>query len=293
MDVEILELEIPFKNPSSVYVYLLDSRVLVDAGFCSTSNVEKIAELEPELCVITHHHIDHVGYAFFSDIPFYLSKTEAELIKIYENPKTFLDWQREVCRRYGIPESYLKPLEILQMLNLKLKGKIKYAEKLECLEFIVIPGHSPGHLCILKDNALFSGDAILSETTPNLSFYQHFPAGLEDYISSLERLKNLEIEVIYPAHEKRIYDPIDRIEALIDHYKQRLIEVVEILEKPSSVEEIARNIKWTVKYEKLDPFNKYLANLETLAYLRYLKNRGIVKEIFEGIVKFAIASKEA
>ncbi|MEM0203285.1 MAG: hypothetical protein QXO16_04805 [Archaeoglobaceae archaeon] len=45
MDVEVLELEIPFENPSSVFVYLLDSRILIDAGFCSIDNAEKIRSL--------------------------------------------------------------------------------------------------------------------------------------------------------------------------------------------------------------------------------------------------------
>jgi hypothetical protein len=42
-----------------------------------------------------------------------------------------------------------------------------------------------------------------------------------------------------------------------------------------TVEEIAKNIKWSPgDYEKLDLFDKYLALLETLSYLRYLKEEG-------------------
>lgn len=283
MDIETLELETPFGNPSSVFVYLLDSKILIDAGFCSIDNAEKISTLEPEMAVITHHHVDHVGYIFFEEIPFYMHQTELELLKMYEDPSEFIAWQVEICDRYNISREYLKPLKILSKLKLKIRGIAKSLEELE-LRTILVPGHSPGHLCIFADNALFSGDAILSETTPNLSFYSRSELG--EYLKALEDLKKMDIEVIYPAHEKRINDPIERIDALLEHYKKRVQEVLEILEEPLEVEEIARRIEWSIEYEKLDPFNRLLANLETLAYLDFLKDKGLVREVKNGKVRF-------
>jgi len=47
-----------------------------------------------------------------------------------------------------------------------------------------------------------------------------------------------------------------------------------------SVESIAREIRWSQgKYESLNPFDRYLAILETLAYLNYLKKKGLVREL--------------
>ncbi len=285
MEVEILELEVPFRDPNSVFVYFLDSKILIDAGFCSIDNAERISELEPEVAVVTHHHVDHVGYLFFSEIPFYMHPAEIELVKIYEKPETFIDWQKEICRKYSISSEYLRPLEVLSKLRLRIRGSLKSSEELK-LQTIVVPGHSPGHICVFADNALFSGDAILSETTPNLSFYPHLEAGLGEYLEALENIKRMDIEVIYPAHEKRIDDPTERIDALIEHYKERLREVLEILDEPLEVEEIARRVRWSVDYEKLDPLNRLLANLETLAYLSFLKSRGLVRVIQETKIKF-------
>lgn len=285
MEIEILELEIPFRDPDSAFVYLLDSKILIDAGFCSIDNAERISELEPEVAVVTHHHVDHVGYLFFSDIPFYMHPVEIELVKIYEKPEIFIDWQKETFEKYGINSEYLKPLEILSKLRLRIRGSLRSFEDLK-LQTIVVPGHSPGHICVFADNALFSGDAILSRTTPNLSFYPHFGAGLGEYLVALENIKRMEVEVIYPAHEKKIDDPVERIDALIEHYMERLQEVLEILEEPLEVEEIAKRVSWSVDYEKLDPLNKLLANLETLAYLGFLESRGLVKVIQNTKIKF-------
>ncbi|MEM0203284.1 MAG: hypothetical protein QXO16_04800 [Archaeoglobaceae archaeon] len=56
---------------------------------------------------------------------------EIELLKVYEEPKTFLDWQKEICKRYSIDLEYLKPLEILSKLKLKVRGSLKSFEGLE------------------------------------------------------------------------------------------------------------------------------------------------------------------
>lgn len=215
VDIEILELEVPFENPSSSFVYLLDSKILVDAGFCSADNAEKIRDLDPEIAIITHHHIDHVGYVFFANLQFYMHPLEIGLMKLYETPEAFIKWQADICNRYGIDLEYIKPLKVLSKLALRIRGSLRSFEELN-LEVLTIPGHSPGHLCVLADNALFSGDAILSDTTPNLSFYPHLEVGLEEYLKALENLKRGEIEVIYPAHEKRINNPTERIEVSLN-----------------------------------------------------------------------------
>ncbi|MEG9194931.1 MAG: MBL fold metallo-hydrolase [Candidatus Methanoglobus sp.] len=278
MEIETLKLDVPLGNPEFVYVYLVDSEVLIDGGFCSEESAERISEVEPKHALITHHHVDHIGYIFFSEISAFLHPFERSLIYIYETPWIFVERQQRICERYGIPKDYVKPLEVLSFMKLRLRAKIEDLGNKSVFGFtpIHVPGHSPGHMCFLRDNALFSGDAILSDTTPNLSFYPEFPYGLREYLSALEKLKKLDVEVVYPAHERRILDLRDRIECLIQHYTQRTAEVLELIKKnPMTVEEIAKNIKWSPgDYEKLDLFDKYLALLETLSYLRYLKEEG-------------------
>ncbi|MEM0215883.1 MAG: MBL fold metallo-hydrolase [Archaeoglobaceae archaeon] len=281
MEIETLKIELPLGNPEFVYVYLIDSEVLIDGGFCSQESADKIAELEPKYALITHHHVDHLGYIFFSEVDAFFHPIEKSLIYIYETPWVFVEKQYAICERYGIPKEYVKPLEVLSYLKLRLRAKVGDITK-DILGFkaLHVPGHSPGHMCFYRDNALFSGDAILSDTTPNLSYYPEFPYGLKDYLKALERLKGLEVEVVYPAHERKIYDLSDRIDYLIQHYRQRTAEVLELIGgKPMTLEEIAKSIKWSHgDYRRLNSFDKYLALLETLSYLRFLKEEGKAKE---------------
>ncbi|MDI9643065.1 MAG: MBL fold metallo-hydrolase [Archaeoglobaceae archaeon] len=280
MEIETLALEIPFAKPDLVYVYFIDSEIMIDGGFCSQEHADKISEFEPKGVLITHHHVDHVGYLFFSEIESYLHPIERRLIEIYEKPQIFLERQYQICRKFGIPIEYPKTLEILSSLKLNILSKIsELKEQNFGFKPIHVPGHTPGHTCFYRDNALFSGDAILSETTPNLGLYLDYPYGVEDYLRALRELRKLEIEVIYPAHEKRIYDVVERIDSLIEHYTQRTIEVLEILDyKPMLAEDVAKEIEWAEgRYEDLNPFDRYLALLETLSYLRSLEKKGFVK----------------
>jgi glyoxylase-like metal-dependent hydrolase (beta-lactamase superfamily II) len=293
VEIETLKLEAPFEKPDFVYVYFINSEVMFDGGFCSAEHAEKISEFEPKFALITHHHIDHVGYLFFSDIEAYLHPVERELIYLYEKPHFFLDRQLRICDMYGVPKEYVKTLEVISLLRLKLQARVhELKEKFGSINAIHVPGHTAGHMCFLIDNALFSGDAILSDTTPNLGLYLDYPYGLEDYLMALHRLKGLEIEVIYPAHERRINDATQRIEDLIEHYTRRTEEVLEILgEKPLSVESIAKEIKWSQgKYDSLNPFDRYLAVLETLAYLNFLKKKGLVRELGDPLKFIRISS---
>lgn len=282
MEIETIKLELPLEKPDFVYIYFLDSEIMIDAGFCSKEHAERISEFRPKFALITHHHVDHVGYLFFSEIEAYLHPIEKELLYLYESPQFFLERQFEVCEMYGLPKEYVRTLEIISLLRLKLHAKVQaMQEGIGRFKTIHVPGHTAGHTCFFIDNALFSGDAILSDTTPNLGLYLNYQYGLEDYLMALERLKKLEIEVIYPAHERRIYDVSSRIEGLIEHYLQRTAEVLEILgDEPMSVESVAKEIDWSHgKYESLNPLDKYLAILETLSYLRFLRKRGLVWEV--------------
>ncbi|MDK2795014.1 MAG: hypothetical protein PWQ22_240 [Archaeoglobaceae archaeon] len=282
MEIETLRLDVPFEKPDFVYVYFLDSEVMIDAGFCSKEHADKISEFGPKIALVTHHHVDHVGYLFFSEIDAYMHPIERELIYLYESPQFFLNQQFEICEIYGVPEEYVRTLELISFLKLKLHAKVHEIQGgIGRLKAIHVPGHTAGHTCFFVDNALFSGDAILSDTTPNLGLYLNYQYGLEDYLLALEKLKSMEIEVIYPAHERRIYDVSGRIEYLKEHYLQRTAEVLEILgDEPMSVESIANEIDWSQgKYESLSPFDKYLAILETLSYLRFLRKRGLVREV--------------
>ena len=299
MDIETVKVKLPLENaPEYANVYVVDS-FMVDGGFISKQHAEELFEkTKVENVVITHHHLDHVGIVFWKLVNAYLHEREINFLEMYYKPqkfvKPYLDWMN----KYGIDFKFVKPLAEAIAFKEGKKEKIKVRAKINNLKdkifgfnVILTPGHSPGHICLYKDKILFSGDLILSDTTTHVGYYPGYsrdPMG--DQIKSLEMLLKIEIDVVYPAHERIIKNPEKRIRELIDHYKERIEEVYTILEeKPMGVVEIASRVTWHRDFDKLRGWDKLLAIGETLACLKYLKNVGRIEEVEEEFIKFKIA----
>jgi glyoxylase-like metal-dependent hydrolase (beta-lactamase superfamily II) len=87
------------------------------------------------------------------------------------------------------------------------------------------PGHTPGHLCFVDERSrrLFSGDHILPRITPNISVQRGEPATpLEDYLNSLAKVRDLDVEEVLPAHEWRFKGLPERVDAIAAHHERRL-----------------------------------------------------------------------
>src|SRR6202043_4101341 len=83
------------------------------------------------------------------------------------------------------------------------------------LRAVHTPGHTPGHLCFVDERSrrLFSGDHVLPRITPNISVQRADPVGpLEDYLNSLARTRDLDVDEVLPAHEWRFKGLSERID---------------------------------------------------------------------------------
>lgn len=69
-----------------------------------------------------------------------------------------------------------------------------------CMEFKVIatPGHSPGGVCYLVENNLFSGDTLFAGSIGRTDFPH---SNVSDMLKSLEKLKAFDNDIkVYPGH---------------------------------------------------------------------------------------------
>lgn len=102
------------------------------------------------------------------------------------------------------------------------------------LQIVHTPGHASNHLCYLHTgvNWLFSGDHIINGSTVVIDP----PDGnMGDYIRSLERLKDIQIEAIAPGHGALIDAPYEVIDWHIRHRLEREAKVVAALKgQPNS-----------------------------------------------------------
>src|SRR4029450_12149194 len=87
-------------------------------------------------------------------------------------------------------------------------------------ELVHTPGHSDGHLCLLRDGVLIAGDHLLSPISPAIGLYPNSrPDPLGDYLESLGLLIGLAPRVAYSGHGETIGDPVGRARELIEHHR--------------------------------------------------------------------------
>jgi len=96
------------------------------------------------------------------------------------------------------------------------------------IQVIHTPGHASNHLCFLhkEHRWLFTGDHIMNGSTVVIDP----PDGnMHSYLTSLDNLRQYDIEAIAPGHGDVLHNPNEVIDWIIDHRLERERKVVEAL----------------------------------------------------------------
>jgi glyoxylase-like metal-dependent hydrolase (beta-lactamase superfamily II) len=147
------------------------------------------------------------------------------------------------------------------------------------------PGHSSGHICLYEPDKkiLISGDHILPTITPNVSMHtQSMENPLGRYLDSLNDIKQLDIELVLPGHEKPFTQLRRRIDEIIQHHEQRNEEILETIKgEPRTASRIAEGITWEISgsWQDLPVFHQRIAIFETLAHLELMTLNGQISKI--------------
>jgi glyoxylase-like metal-dependent hydrolase (beta-lactamase superfamily II) len=255
---------------------------------------------------VTHVHPDHFGLAGkiaeLANARVMLGAVEKGLIDSrYNHPDELIKQMSDFLKANGVPDWELK---MLSEASLNIRGNIAASKaigelnpgdkiSMDPFEFQVLltPGHSPGHICLYEPNKkyLFSGDHVLAETVPNVSYHpQSGENPLGDYVKSLQGMADLEVRFVFPGHGSVFSGLAPKIDDIMHMHRDRMraIQTAMGVEMKSGYD-VAKNIPWivngeTVQYDKLEPIDRRLAVLETLAHLQFLVSEGQGKKMSEG-----------
>ena len=99
---------------------------------------------------------------------------------------------------------------------------------LQCIE---TPGHTAGHVCLYEPERkiLFSGDHILGDITPNITWYREIGNPLGSFLKSLKKIAAMSVTMVLPGHRRLFSDCRKRIFELEEHHRRRLAEAYAIL----------------------------------------------------------------
>lgn len=141
------------------------------------------------------------------------------------------------------------------------------------LHAVHTPGHTPDHFAFYLDaeRALFCGDLMMGGLDTALVAP---PEGnLQDYLTSLEKIRALGCRIIYPAHGEPFTDVDAAITRYVEHRMARVEQAMAALQPgPASTEELVERIYG----RELEPALRPYAADAVLAYLIYLRNGGVV-----------------
>jgi glyoxylase-like metal-dependent hydrolase (beta-lactamase superfamily II) len=166
------------------------------------------------------------------------------------------------------------------------------------LDVVHTPGHTAGHVVFVDEAAglLFSGDHVLPHITPSIGF-QPVPAELplNDFIDSLRLVRGMPDRRMLPAHGPVSDSVHARVDALLDHHRQRLETIAsQVVAGAETAYEVAHRIRWTRRnrvLSEMDVFNQMLAVLETAAHLDLLVSQDKLAVVMtEGIRRYATTS---
>ena len=211
---------------------------------------------QPEAIVLSHHHTDHVG-----------------AVDAVQERWGLPCWGH---RRTGelLERSFDRELDEGDLIEL---GESPAGESGWSLRCLFTPGHAEGHLAFFDERhqALLAGDLL----STLVSMYVGSPGGhLESYFRSLEKIRSLDINLLYPSHGMPTAEARSLINKTIQHRKKRIEQVRDKLaEGLGEVRELSREIYHDEADSRLRP----LYERTTRAALEYLVEQGRARELAE------------
>jgi len=145
-------------------------------------------------------------------------------------------------------------------------------------------GHTEGHTCLFEPNQkmLISGDHLLGDITPSIQLRSDEGNPLKKYVESLDKVYDLDIDLVLPGHRGLFSGCKERITELKKHHQERADQVISILEKGSqNAYQVASQMTWDVNCDSWDFFpvlHKWFATGEATAHLKYLEGKGTVRK---------------
>jgi len=235
---------------TGIFTFKDKSILVIDPGL-STSRGRRLAELfkknelRARYCITSHEHLDHFeAYRpikdAFSGCSFYCAKESRTFL---ENPKMFYTYV------YGAkPNKRLLGQAKASSFELDIEDSLIEGElKLNDIKFHIVDlkGHSHGLAGIItEDKVFYVGDALFDY---HIMEKYDFPFifDLEEYLNSLDKIKNSDFEFALLSHSKDVYDKeqtLDLVEKNRENVFKYRDQIKEFLNEPYTREDLLSDI---------------------------------------------------
>ena len=307
-DLYRIEVPLPGNPLKAINSYIIKDReqsLIIDTGMnrpeCMNVLSPGLKELGVDLkktdFFITHLHADHLGLVSSlatETSTVYFNQPDADVI----NPGSNWDKNSDFAVKNGFPEEEnRRAIENHPGRKYSSQKQVDFHILKEgdtmsisnySFQCVATPGHTRGHLCLYEPykKILVSGAHILIDITPNISLWSNEENPLSEYLHSLDKVYDLDIELVLPGHRSIFRNCKQRIEELKHHHQARADEVLSILKKGArNAYQVASQMTWDIDYkswELFPPQQKWFAFGEGVAHLKYLLEEGKVQKQTQG-----------
>ena len=294
--------------------------VLLDAGWASEASWEALVAGLAAIgagtgdvrgVLLSHMHLDHSGLAGrlrdASGAWIAMHPADHALIAsaALRNPERALEGQMAFLRSLGasadeVAATVATPAEYALLTSIALPDRELTDGDLADvpgwrLRAVHTPGHTPGHVCFVDElsQRLFAGDHILPRITPNISIYAAAVDPLADYLSSLAKVRDLDVDEIMPAHEWRFRGLAQRADDIAAHHERRLGELLAaIAANPDATSwDLAGQLTWSRSWDQYSGGMRTSAVTETAAHVLELLRRGLITSSGGDVPTYRVAER--
>ena len=233
-----------------------EKRAVIDTN-CGQEDIDFLKSQGIDVIINSHFHEDHIlNNHAFPKAEVWAHRLDAEAIR---SPEALYDY-------YGFRKGLERDMAVNFIENtLKLKASPihREIEDGDVLSFgkvsftvILTPGHTPGHCAFFeeKENILFCADIALTDFPP---WYGHPCSSIDDFITSIEKCRELKPELVLTSHGSGIVkdDIPGRFNRYLDMIYIKEDQVRNALaERPMTLDELAQKHIYYGDFINKDPF---------------------------------------
>jgi glyoxylase-like metal-dependent hydrolase (beta-lactamase superfamily II) len=308
-DLFRIEIPLPEYYPKSVNAYVVrdtECSLIIDAGLqdkgcmrIMQTAIKKIGiDLKRTDFFITHGHGDHVGLIpglINAGSAVLINRLEAEFIQKLESGVFFLEFQKfyQMC---GLPEGHFERMipriinfvwgdvpqfQFLQDGAVIERGRYRFL----CVE---TPGHNKGHMCLYEPDKkiLISGDHLLKNAIPPVVGRIDNDNPLKKYLSSLDKVMALDINIVLPGHGRPFRNIGQRIQEIKEHHREQNRKLLFVVQQgPMTIYEVSQRLNHKRNSDPTDLLfilQSFRAAEATVTYLSYLELAGKIEKMADG-----------
>jgi glyoxylase-like metal-dependent hydrolase (beta-lactamase superfamily II) len=307
-----------------VNAYLIEDEplTLIDSGPNSAKALDELEQAlaarghkieDLELLVVTHQHIDHFGLAAIlarrsgAQVAA-LAGLDRRLANFREDAELDDRFAGRIMLRHGVPSDVVTALRAVSAsfrawgCTIEVTRTLADGEDLQLrdrtLRVLHRPGHSPSDTVFWDQqrSLLIAGDHLLGHISSNPLLARPLeaegdydgprPQALVTYLASLERTRQMELELVLGGHGAPVLTHAALIEERVRLHERRARRIHRLIaERPRTAYEMAHEMWGNVAVTQA-----YLTISEVLGHIDLLLNAGrAVEQESDGVVRFAAA----